>query len=1042
MSISCLHEITFCRQYICHLLLAIMLIGTCPNILADDSTNLIPNPSFELVDDGNKPLYWSNYVPHFFEDTVSVSSDSVHSGSRAWKGVQQTIGGYPSGLTGAIPVEPGCPYLLSAWLKSQNGSERINFGWFEYNAADQCISFSYWLLNYKTAPTSWKQFADVRLPDPNTAYVKVIFFGPYESIGTVWVDDVELVKVDTQPPPPVGDANNASNETIDFGSSGEADSPVQYNADTMSQVAIDGDIDYRQLLPNKLLALEFPAFNVDANGFPLTPMLLEIRYKDTINDLSTSHQTSHRAIISSEICFMNPDPLFKGASDRIYYRIAGLEGSADNNWKYKQIAFRKSPFQLLRAIDGRFKLRIEMPQDSSCYLPIDYITLASITQSQCDQMDQKQRLLNGFTQVDLRPDQPVSPPTYSDLTIFTRDPMKPIYSFTKPFTSEITTDISSFTAKGEVEPLNFAIYSQSGIENLSFQLSDLTNAQSSSVIAASQLSLWHVVCDNKRLTPYTYKNRYANIPDRLEPASLMNVNTDTSERLWLKVAVPANAQAGIYRGHVNIFQNGTLRQTLNLSLNVLPFNLQAPENLNPVIRDPYGTIICSDSNEVYKLYNEAGFDPFIYGPWPQLRPIVSSGTITGFSCAGFETSLQKMVEKGFAKSTILIETEPTWKAIYQIIYNMNESQIACDPDLYYRLSNSTFVNAFSMALQKYLQIGSANGLKVIFSAIDEPGSDPFKRIAAERLFEIIHQNGAFTTVTYYDECDQTLAPGMFNISSNNGYGGEIPPLTRCVDFKLWTPLDQDAGFAKCPTNFGYYTTDSSYLRNPVYNRFSHGLLAFRTSAKIVAAYAMGHWIGDPFNDFDADASYIYPFTNPDFLFAYPTWNGKLLPTMGFEGIREGIKDAKYIATLKRLINEKPNTPVSIEAGNYLDAVKHRIDPNYLEAYLSKSDDSGFYKPIIADLSDSNNPDDFEAFTRIRQTIANYIIQLSSYPSVLPGDLNGDKKVDYFDLVIFTSHWLQIGCNNPEWCDFADFDHSGDVDFVDFAVFASNWLWLQ
>ncbi len=96
----------------------------------------------------------------------------------------------------------------------------------------------------------------------------------------------------------------------------------------------------------------------------------------------------------------------------------------------------------------------------------------------------------------------------------------------------------------------------------------------------------------------------------------------------------------------------------------------------------------------------------------------------------------------------------------------------------------------------------------------------------------------------------------------------------------------------------------------------------------------------------------------------------MLPAIGgLEAIREGIKDAKYIATLKGLIAENPSDPNAIDANDYLDDLYNTIDPNYKTAYSDKTTDIGYYKAILSDI---NDPNDFDAFTDIRKDIADHI----------------------------------------------------------------------
>jgi len=58
---------------------------------------------------------------------------------------------------------------------------------------------------------------------------------------------------------------------------------------------------------------------------------------------------------------------------------------------------------------------------------------------------------------------------------------------------------------------------------------------------------------------------------------------------------------------------------------------------------------------------------------------------------------------------------------------------------------------------------------------------------------------------------------------------------------------------------------------------------------------------------------------------------------------------------------------------------------------------------------------------------------------LPGDLNGDDRVDFADFALFADHWLRTDCRPPDWCLRADFEPDGCVDWADLAQLAYLWL---
>jgi YD repeat-containing protein len=55
------------------------------------------------------------------------------------------------------------------------------------------------------------------------------------------------------------------------------------------------------------------------------------------------------------------------------------------------------------------------------------------------------------------------------------------------------------------------------------------------------------------------------------------------------------------------------------------------------------------------------------------------------------------------------------------------------------------------------------------------------------------------------------------------------------------------------------------------------------------------------------------------------------------------------------------------------------------------------------------------------------------------DLDVDVDVDFLDFAKFASHWLDNGCEYPDFCGDADFDWSSEVGIEDLAIFASHWL---
>lgn len=58
---------------------------------------------------------------------------------------------------------------------------------------------------------------------------------------------------------------------------------------------------------------------------------------------------------------------------------------------------------------------------------------------------------------------------------------------------------------------------------------------------------------------------------------------------------------------------------------------------------------------------------------------------------------------------------------------------------------------------------------------------------------------------------------------------------------------------------------------------------------------------------------------------------------------------------------------------------------------------------------------------------------------LPGDLDGNCRVDSLDFVLLALRWLEEDCNEPDWCGGGDIDSSTVVDTADLAGLAEDWL---
>ncbi|MFC1677795.1 right-handed parallel beta-helix repeat-containing protein [Planctomycetota bacterium] len=988
-----------------------------------NSVNRVKNPGFEDGNDSNDPnvpLYWKKNQITEPNVLISIDDANKHSGSYSFKTYHDgsITTGYPHIYSEGIDVEAGEIYNLSAWVKCDLGTEGITLFATGYDSDGFSVNYS--TVSIGSIPADEWTYLNLGgiainglVDGKSTTQVRVRLFAPFRTEGTIWWDDVSFTEISPEFLPSYGCANEPNIvETVDFGGSDPNNEKWTDCSTKMGSPNTDSDdnnITYRELIAGNTLTIEFPAFNVDPNydpndpndmnSLPLTPMLLEIMYKDTVDDGTTARTagTGDLVVVKSRLDYIDLDPDYLKSSSRDY-DLVHLGGVNDGNWKYMQYGFQKSDYQLLRAIDGKFTIEILNYNDAN--IPIDYVSLRKITQAEYDNLVNKQRAVRGFDEVDLPADAP-NDPNYDDpnITIFVRDIMHPVYKHTQPEVNE-PNSITAFSVWGQVEPACFSMYSENGVSDLTITVSDLTHStDSNSVISEPNITLYHVIYDESRLNYIYVPKTYALLPDYLKEFTTLSVEPNTSETIWLKIRVPDQndgLSAGLYEGQVNIQRAGEPNVTAAIDFTVYNITLNNSRHSNTVYHDPYAKIFSNNLDIVYDAYRETGVEPFICNV---THRVVASEDVNAdynvvYDSNNFEIALDRMIDEGVisqGSKVYLHISEHTWEPAYEFATGSEHNKN--DVNLWDSLSAPNFIGAFEQLLGVYADAANDANITFIFEIKDEPGSNPdkeYKRIVCDRLFTIIHgcnePNGLQTGASYITDCDDEEVPGDYNIPAPNG--PNIPPLTDLVDYKVWNPGYIDIGYASHQDpnyhgNFGYYTTSHSYWANPAYNRFLHGLFAFATDTELISAYAMGVYVNDPFNDFDAYYSYILPFTYPDFIYAYPTWSGELLPTIGgLEGIREGIKDARYIATLEGLIENgyDPCDSNFVDANDYLDDLYSSIDPNYPTAYSGQATELGYYKAILEDISDINDPNtgdpnDFEAFTEIRQNVVDFIVAI-------------------------------------------------------------------
>lgn len=218
------------------LLVSLLLLGIAQG---EEVINLLPNPSFEELTDGGRPLGWTEFHPWGTGASVSIDETIAHTGNRSVKihcpsdGDRGTAGLF-------IQVVPGMTYQFSGWCRTEGITElRTNVG--------PVARFS--LLQEKDDPkaqitlyaqgkgtSDWELVETSFTVPQGINWIRLDLFMLFQQ-GTVWWDDVEfsLVAAEDLDSIPNLFPNPSFEEIIDGRPAGWG----SYNWGTQGQVSID-----------------------------------------------------------------------------------------------------------------------------------------------------------------------------------------------------------------------------------------------------------------------------------------------------------------------------------------------------------------------------------------------------------------------------------------------------------------------------------------------------------------------------------------------------------------------------------------------------------------------------------------------------------------------------------------------------------------------------------------------------------------------------------------------------------------------------------
>ncbi len=460
-----------------------------------------------------------------------------------------------------------------------------------------------------------------------------------------------------------------------------------------------------------------------------------------------------------------------------------------------------------------------------------------------------------------------------------------------------TSKLSVFIAQGEIKSRWIGIYGLTDLHALSAKV-DLKDAPLS--VDIRHIHFW------PQRTSWTSRTWYMTgellLPcangTKMVPAQYgvleqksFDVKQNETAAFWFTLSAGEDATPGTYDCTVIITAEGKPSLLFPLQVEVLPFMLEKPNDKQWMLyEDNDRWTAMSDAQIMAELqdFKKHGITGFITMPLgdPDLSQLKTTGKVN-FNADAFKRLVKLCNEVGIPGPHVCI------------CVNLPErvrDALGLKTNLKKGKWPQAVIDGVTEVARAAVEATKDTQVRWYYYGEDEPrGNNTY----AMQEYQAWHKGGAQTYATFYEprfleKAAEYLTIPCFNIYLIGSQAGTNSALENCT---------------KTGKEFWWYGIGSYLIQesSTFYNRYGAGYLFWKTGAKSIVAWTFCRVNEDPFNDFDGlqknsiepkDQVTAYPeFLKPN---DWSTYQGAI-PTLAWEGIREGVNDYRYLATLSLLI---------------------------------------------------------------------------------------------------------------------------------------------
>ncbi len=451
-----------------------------------------------------------------------------------------------------------------------------------------------------------------------------------------------------------------------------------------------------------------------------------------------------------------------------------------------------------------------------------------------------------------------------------------------PSDADVARRIEIIATPGEYEPTTLGIRAGDFARNIRVEPPVLTSASGETIPADAWDVRW------ARYWPQRTSWRstaFEIIPEMLERRAAVTLYHFEPAQAWLTVRVPDEARPGRYSGHVTISDASGYTVEKRIVLEVLPFKLLHPADHHwGLYTDSPRWRNMSEGRvraELRDFVDHGITSAMMYPPY-HAEFSMEHGDVRVDS-QQFETYMRWALEEGLRPPTV-ISMQALGGKVKRLV-----------PDAEVR--GPEFERVYRQIVQHFADIGEREGWgKLFWHAVDEPNRKHEERIQAayEELswFKDLGLS-TFTTVNDPLVAEERLDPVLDARCYYAAFVGR-----SAAEQQLRSSETADSGDHLWLYGTGCYTgMDGTTMPN----RYLAGYMLRKTEAEGIWCWTLQRAKGDVHNDFDGEGHR----ESKEACTTYPPMHGsEMVPTLQWEGHREGVDDFRYIYTLEQLAAER------------------------------------------------------------------------------------------------------------------------------------------